>query len=231
MGQAIWDYYHNNSPQDMLTETNISKMDIFRTAHLFRDYENMPEIEQKALDMSWGKVLDVGAGAGSHSLYLQNQKGLEVTALDVSQKSIEVCRLRGIKKTVCTHLLDYDGDGEKFDTILLMMNGTGIFEEYNKIGLYLRKLYDLLNDDGQILIDGSDIIYMYGTSNGATLPADRYYGEVDYHLYYKGEKENDFKWLYLDYLSLEEEAETIGLTAEVLMDEDFAYLARLKRDR
>jgi 2-polyprenyl-3-methyl-5-hydroxy-6-metoxy-1,4-benzoquinol methylase len=55
-------------------------------------------IEQKALKLSKGKVLDIGAGAGSHSLYLQNERNLDVTALDISPKSIEVCKLRGIKK-------------------------------------------------------------------------------------------------------------------------------------
>ena len=100
MGQAIWDYYHDNSPEDIQTETSISELDELPVEYLFRDFDGMNLLEQKALELAKGKVLDVGAGAGSHSLYLQNEKNLDVTALDISPKSIEVCKLRGVKKTV-----------------------------------------------------------------------------------------------------------------------------------
>lgn len=99
MGQAIRDYYHQENPQDLQTETSISELDELPVAYLFRDFEEMNEIEQKALELSRGKVLDIGAGAGSHSLYLQNKRNLDVTALDISPRSIEVCRLRGIKSS------------------------------------------------------------------------------------------------------------------------------------
>src|SRR5690606_27260479 len=127
MGQAIWDYHHQNSPEDLQTETSISEIDELRVEYLFRDFEGMNLLEQKALKLAKGKVLDVGAGAGSHSLFLQNEKNPDVMALDVSPKSIEICKLRGVKKTVCENLLNYSPE-EKFDTILLLMNGTGIFE-------------------------------------------------------------------------------------------------------
>src|SRR5690625_4042810 len=94
-GRAVSDYYHKNQPEDIKTETNISGVDTLPTAYLFRDFEEMPKAEQKAMQLSKGKVLDVGCAAGSHSLYLQN-KGLEVHALDISQKAIEICKLRGI---------------------------------------------------------------------------------------------------------------------------------------
>ncbi len=100
MGRAIWDYYHNDTPEDLQTETSISELDELPVKYLFRDFDNMNAIEQKALQLSEGKVLDIGAGAGSHSLYLQNEKNLDVSALDISPKSIEVCTLRGVKKAV-----------------------------------------------------------------------------------------------------------------------------------
>src|SRR5690606_19608682 len=123
----------------------------------FRDFQEMNSIEQKALELSKGKVLDIGAGAGSHSLYLQNEKKLEVLALDNSVKSIEVCELRGVKKVFCSDILDFPR--QTFDTILLLMNGTGIFESLDRIDVYLEKLYSLLNENGQILIDSTDILY------------------------------------------------------------------------
>jgi 2-polyprenyl-3-methyl-5-hydroxy-6-metoxy-1,4-benzoquinol methylase len=81
--------------------------------YLFRDFEDMNDIEQKALKLSPRKVLDIGAGAGSHSLYLQNERNLDVTALDISPKSIEVCKLRGIQKTVAENMLQFE---EKLST-------------------------------------------------------------------------------------------------------------------
>jgi 2-polyprenyl-3-methyl-5-hydroxy-6-metoxy-1,4-benzoquinol methylase len=70
-GTAILDYQTNNSPEDISTETNISEVDAMEVSYLFRSYKEMPKLEQKALQLAKGKILDVGCGAGSHSLYLQ----------------------------------------------------------------------------------------------------------------------------------------------------------------
>lgn len=228
MGQAIWDYYHDNSPEDIQTETSISELDELPVEYLFRDFDGMNLLEQKALELAKGKVLDVGAGAGSHSLYLENEKNLDVTALDVSPKSIEICKLRGVQKTVCENLLNYSPE-EKFDTILLLMNGTGIFQTMDQIDIYLNKLSSLLNPDGKILIDGTDILYMYQNQEGNfSIPLANYYGEVDYYLYYKGEKEIPFKWLYLDYFLLSDFAEKQNLKTDLILKEGDAYLAEIR---
>lgn len=226
MGEAIWDYYHKNSPQDLLTETSISEIDELPVEYLFRTFGTMTEIEQKALQLSQGKVLDIGAGAGCHSLYLQNEKNLDVTALDISQKSIEVCKLQGIKNTICSDILELSG--QRFDTILLLMNGTGIFQSLNKIDIYLQKLKTLLSPNGQILIDGTDIIYMFDKDEdgGVYIPADGYYGEVDYILHYKGEIELT-TWLYLDYPTLEKACIHNRLKIEKIFQKEYSYLARL----
>ena len=107
MGRAIWDYYHNDNPEDLQTETSISELDDLPVSYLFRDYQEMNALEKKALDLSFGKVLDVGSGAGSHSLYLQNERKLEVTALDISPKSIEICKARGVENAVCEDFLKF----------------------------------------------------------------------------------------------------------------------------
>lgn len=225
MGKAIWDHFHQNSAEDIITESSVSEPDVLPVSYLFRDFEEMPPIEQKALELSNGKVLDVGAAAGSHSLYLQNQKQLDVTAIDISEKSIEVCKLRGMKNSVCRNLLDFN-DGT-FDTILLLMNGTGIFETIDRMDDYLKKLYQLLNPGGQLLIDGTDIMYMFENPEGIELPADHYYGEVEYYVSYKGEEDEPFKMLYLDYDNLKTAAEEIGFKVEKIIDDQDSYLARL----
>jgi ubiquinone/menaquinone biosynthesis C-methylase UbiE len=230
MGCAIWDYFKNENPEDLQTETSISELDELPVVYLFRDFEEMNKIEQKALKLAQGKVLDIGAGAGSHSLYLQNERNLDVTALDISPKAIEVCQLRGIQKAVAQNMLEFSG--ETFDTILLLMNGTGIFQSLNVIDVYLQKLHSLLNKNGQILIDSTDILYMFDTDEdgGVLIPANGYYGELDYIVHYKGESEDPIKWLYLDFNTLQNAAENNGFKIEMILQDEDSYLARLTKN-
>lgn len=229
MGRAIWDFYHNENPEDLQTETSISELDELPVDYLFRDFDGMNKIEQKALKLANGKVLDIGAGAGSHSLYLQTEKNLDVTALDISPKSIKVCQLRGIKKAVAENMLQFS-EGN-FDTILLLMNGTGIFQSLNVIDIYLNKLHSLLNKNGQILIDSTDILYMFDQDEdgGVYIPADGYYGELDYTIHYKGESEDPIKWLYLDFNTLKNAAEHNSFKIEKVLQDEDSYLARLMK--
>ena len=227
MGRAIWDYYYQENPEDLQTETSISEMDDLPVSYLFRDYQEMNALEKKALDLSFGKVLDVGSGAGSHSLYLQNERKLEVTALDISPKSIEICKARGVKNAICEDLLQFSE--KNFDTILLLMNGTGIFQSLEHIDQYLQKLKSLVAENGQILIDSTDILYMYDQDEdgGVLVPATGYYGELDYYLHYKGESELPMKWLYLDFDTLENAAFTNGFKIQKIEQLEDSYLAQL----
>lgn len=228
MGQAIHDYYHDHNPEDLQTETSISELDELPVAYLFREFEAMNPLEQEALSLSRGKILDIGAGAGSHSLYLQEQ-GLDVTALDISPKSIEVCTARGIRQAFCANMLQFQEQG--FDTVLLLMNGTGIFQSLQVIDIYLKKLHSLLNEGGQVLIDSTDIIYMFDADEdgGVYIPAEGYYGELDYVVHYKGQSEDPIKWLYLDFNTLKNAAENNGFRIEKVRQEEDSYLAKLTR--
>lgn len=229
MGRAIWDYFHNENPEDLQTETSISELDELPVKYLFRDFEEMNKIEKKALKLSHGKVLDIGAGAGSHSLYLQNDRNLDITALDISPKAIQVCQLRGIQKAVAQNMLEFSG--ETYDTILLLMNGTGIFQSLKVIDIYLKKLHSLLNKNGQILIDSTDILYMFDQDEdgGVLIPANGYYGELDYIVHYKGESEDPIKWLYLDFNTLKNAAENNSFTIEKVLQDEDSYLAKLTK--
>ena len=227
MGRAIWDYYYQENPEDLQTETSISELDDLPVSYLFRNYKEMNALEKKALELASGKVLDVGAGAGSHSLYLQNDKKLEVIALDISPKSIEICKERGIKNAICEDFLQCSE--KDFDTILLLMNGTGIFQSLEKIDEYLHKLKNLISENGQILIDSTDILYMYDQDEdgGVLVPADGYYGELDYYVHYKGESEKPMKWLYLDFNTLKNAAVANGFKIQKIKQLEDSYLAQL----
>jgi SAM-dependent methyltransferase len=225
-GQALLDYQNNQFSEDIITSTNISDDDILPISYLFRSFKDMPKLEQKALKITKGFVLDVGCGAGSHSLYLQ-EKGFKTKAIDISKGAIEVCKQRGLNYAEEKAVLN---ETDTFDTILLLMNGTGIFQELSQVSKYLTHLKSLLKPNGQILIDSSDIKYMYEDDDGGFWidTHSNYYGELDYFLTYKGQKEVPMKWLYLDFDTLKLACETVNLKCDLVLEgEHFDYLARL----
>jgi len=227
-GKAILDYQTNTSPENMITSTSISDEDEMEVAYLFRSFAEMPTLEQKALQLAKGRTLEVGCGAGSHGLYLQNERNIDVHSIDISENAIAACTLRGLKNTQVIDVLNIEN--EKYDTILLLMNGTGIFETLKRTSIYLQKLKSLLNPNGQILIDSSDIIYMFDEDEdgGKWIPSETYYGELTFTLQYKNETEAPFPWLYMDYNTLQNAAIANGLQCQLVLEGDhFDYLAQL----
>lgn len=226
-GKAILDYQQGNYSEDITTSTSISEDDVLPLPYLFRTYSEMPQLEQKALQLAKGNVLDVGCGAGSHSLYLQ-QKNFDIKSIDVSKGAIETCKLRGLKHAHVLNILD---ETETFDTILMLMNGSGFFQSLEQTPHVLNHLKNLLNDNGQILIDSSDIKYMYEDEDGGYwIDANsNYYGELDYHVSYKGESES-FTWMYLDYDNLKTACDIVGLDCELILEgEHYDFLARISK--
>ena len=228
-GKAILDYQTNNAPEDLITETTISEEDEMSVAYLFRSYDEMPKMEQKALQIAKGKILDVGCGAGSHSLSLQNERNLAVTSIDISANAIQACTLRGLKNAKIQDVMTLEN--EKYDTILLLMNGAGMCGKLKNIPNFLLKLKSLLNVGGQILLDSSDIIYMFDDDEdgGKWIPSKKeYYGEIVFNISYKGEKEKPFDWMFIDYNTLQNAALDNGFQCELILEgEHYDYLAKL----
>ncbi|OEJ98972.1 methyltransferase [Flavivirga aquatica] len=225
-GKALLDYQNGNYTEDIITSTSISDDDVLPLPYLFRDFKDMPKLEQKALKLTKGSVLDVGCGSGVHSFYLQ-QKGFSVKAIDISNGAINVAKQRGVINAEIKDILD---ETQTFDTILLLMNGTGVFQELSQVSKYLSHLKSLLNPNGQILIDSSDIKYMYEDEDGGFWidTNTSFYGELDYFLSYKGEEELPMKWLYLGFDTLKLACEAVGLNCELVIEGNhFDYLARL----
>jgi len=227
-GRALLDHQLKKTITEITTISSFDEEDTMSLPYLFRDYDQMPILEQKALALCHGSTLDIGCGAGSHSLYLQ-QKGYDVTALDNSLGAIKVCTLRGIAKTKNEAILNVLGI--KFDTLLLLMNGIGLVGTLKSLRTYLSHFKKLLRPKGQILMDSSNIIYMYEKDHdgGHLVPGNlSYYGEVEYTLKYNGETSEPFYWLYVDFETLRANCFLEGFNCELVSEgEHYDYLARL----
>ena len=228
MGRAIADYHKSKKASKLRVFSPMFEEDEIPLTTLFRSYEDMPEIERKALDMAKGRILDVGAGAGCHSLVLQ-ERGMDVTAIDISPLSVETMKERGVKKVLEQ---DFFAMERQFDSILMLMNGIGIVGTLERMPEFFRQLDKILAPEGQLLCDSSDISYVFEDEEGMIdIPNEMdYYGEHSFRMQYKDTIGEPFDWLYIDEDTLKEKARRYGYTAEVMAEgEHYDYLARLTK--
>ena len=227
MGAAIYDYHRNGKADTLVVRSSMFDDDEIPVADLFRGFADMPALERAALQLAQGRILDVGAGAGCHSLALQ-QMGKDVVAIDISPLSVEVMKERGVDARLVNF---YDESfNEKFDTVLMLMNGTGIMGNLDNVKAFFKALKRLLNPGGKVYIDSSDLRYLYEEEDGSLMIdlAGDYYGQLDYQMQYKDVEGEPFDWLYLDFNTLAYYAEENGFKAEVLFEgEHYDYLAGL----
>lgn len=228
IGAALLAYFGGDKKAEVAVESSITEDESIPAWYLLRSYEQMPDLEKIALKRCKGKVLDIGACAGSHSLHLQ-EKGIDVTAIDLSHIAVEVMKKRGVREVRQGDFFDLD-TSEKFDTLLLLMNGIGIVGDLKGLDDFFQFVPKLLNPGGQILLDSSDIIYMYEEEDGSVWLNlnDSYYGEIEYKMAFEQVKGYPFDWLYIDFDLLAIHAEKAGLRAEkIFAGEDYDYLARV----
>lgn len=224
--QAFFEFLEGDKKSTLIVHNNKGDDEIMPVSYFFRSFNEMPELEKLALEHCSGKILDIGAGSGCHTLYLQGND-LDVTALDIRQGFIEIMKKQGIRKTILSDILKYNK--EKFDTLLMLMNGIGFTKDFTGLQSFLSSAKDLLNPGGQILLDSSDLLYLYEEDGSFVINLkEAYYGEVEYQVEYKGKKGEPFKWLFIDFSNLAFYAEEAGFRSELLYeDENFNYLARL----
>lgn len=227
MGQAIYDYYHTGKAGKLRVMSSMFYEDEIPVPTLFRSFNDMPVQEQKAIELCRGRVLDVGAGSGCHSVVLR-ERGFDVVAIDISQLSVDVMTERGLN-AMNVNYFD-ETFVEKFDTLLFAMNGIGIVGKVERLDLFFRAARRLLAPGGQLLLDSSDISYVFTDDDGSMdidLAAG-YYGEIDYKMRYKNINGEPFDWLYIDFDTLSMYAEEHGFRCEKCVDgEHYDYLARL----
>ncbi len=227
-GQAIQEFLSKGKAPDIKVNTNYTENEAIPVSYLFRPEKQMPELEKLALRECKGEILDIGAAAGCHSIALQ-EKGFQVTALEKSELAVDAMKKRGIEKVVNSDIFDYKE--KQFDTIILLMNGAGMGGSLAGLKTMLAHLKTLLNADGQILMDSSDIKYLFEEEDGSMwidLSRDKYYGEMEYQVTFR-KWSDKFKWLFVDFEHLEKAAKEVGLSCDLLANgPHFDYLAQLK---
>ena len=228
IGRAVHNYHFNTVDQPIIIHSDDFDDDTIETAYLFRSYKKMPALEKKAMNLCLGTILDVGACAGVHSVYLQ-EKGFEVTSLEISALCCEVLENRNLSNVIRQDIFKFSN--QTFDTILLLMNGTGIAGNLSGLEVLLHHLKTLLNPDGQILMDSSDLIYLFEQEDGSALidiSAGKYYGELTFQTEYQSWISQPFSWLYVDLSNLKNAIEKNGLKLDkVFKGQHYDYLARI----
>lgn len=228
MGAAIAEYHKTGKSDTLRVFSPDFDEDEIPVELLFRSFGDMPEIEQNALRMAEGKILDVGAGAGCHSLALQ-QMDKDVTAIDISPLAVETMKALGVRNALEQDFFTIE---DKYDTILMLMNGIGIVGTLANMPSFFKHIGNILSDNGQLLVDSSDISYVFEEEDGIIyLPeGDGYYGELEYEMQYADIKGEAFKWLYIDFETLHDIAYKNGFKAEMVhCGEHYDYLARITK--
>jgi SAM-dependent methyltransferase len=185
--------------------------------------------DRRAIDLCRGKVLDIGAGAGVHSLAHQVM-GLEVHAIDILPEAVEVMRGRGVEHVTRQDVMEIQsGD---YDTLLLLGRGIGFVGDLSGLDRFLRHARNLVADGGQLLLDSCDVTKDQRTFHAAyqkaNLEAGRYPGQVRFRFRYGDLVGEYLTWLHVDYGTLSEYAKAAGWKPGLIVQEsDGNYLVRL----
>lgn len=225
IGLAIQTYSKFKKPFDILVHADLCEDDIIPIEVLFRTFEEMPDAEKLALSKVKGEILDVGAGAGVHSLELMD-RGFSVRAIDISSGAVDFMKSQQIDAVQSSFLTFKEG---KYDSILMLMNGIGVAGKLSNLKHTLDHARKLLNKGGALYCDSSDIKYLYEEEDGSYWLdlVTEYYGNFRFQMSYKQAKSEWFDWLYVDYDSLHKIATEVGFTCRKIHDDENHFLAEL----
>lgn len=232
-GLALLDHFQGNSSAALTIRRDDGVQTVLPAGHFFRAPDEFSAIENTALGLCRGRVLDVGAGSGLHSLALQ-ARGLSVTAIDISRHAVDIMSARGVGDVHCADVFQFTGG--PFDTLLMMGHGIGMVETIAGLDRFLGHAGSLLAGDGQILLDSVDVRKtddpVHLTYHEANRQAGRYIGEIRVQIEYQGQVGPTRGWLHVDADALEEHAQRVGWGFQVMLEEpSWGYLARLSRRR
>jgi SAM-dependent methyltransferase len=149
-GHVMYDYLHGIHSREIIERDDgffsISSGPVL----YFAPFDDWPAIEQKAMEYVCGRVLDVGCGAGRHSLYLQEQ-GLDVLGVDNSPLCLEVCRQRSVRMVKGLSVTQLSSRLGVFDTVLMLGNNFCLVGNPRRARWLLRRLAKMTPLQGRIL--------------------------------------------------------------------------------
>jgi SAM-dependent methyltransferase len=226
LGLGIKEYYESGVPTLIKVHTIDGEITPYPAQLFFREYDDFSIFDELGCYHARGHVLDVGAGAGCISAFLE-EIGLEVTAIEISQDAVDVMHKLGIQDARCGDFFDLSGH-EQWDTILLLMNGIGFVGKLQGLDRFLAHAKCLLAPGGQILFDSSDLALSDVGDQDFRGAESNYQGEVWYQLEFRGIKGAPYYWLYIDQHTMQQHAEAAGYHFELIEEADEGYyFARL----
>jgi SAM-dependent methyltransferase len=225
-GRALVDCFRGNAAAMLICHQDGERDDVPASFWL-RD--QIDPLEALSLELCRGRVLDVGAGAGVHALALQ-QRGLHVTAIDISPACVEIMRERGVRDALAIDMFALEG--RRFDTVLCLCNGLDKVGTLDALPGFLGHVRSLLAPDGQLIADSFDLRVGADAAAHDALArksaAGRYFGELDLRFEYEGRSGPPFSVLQVDPDTLARAAAQAGLTCELVSVQGGHYLARAR---
>jgi SAM-dependent methyltransferase len=208
--------------------TDLRTVEEWPVSLFFRDADEFPPLERQALELCGTSVIDVGAGAGPHTLALL-ERGHDVLAVESLPEIAVMLRARGLPRvTVCS--LDELPAGQA-DTVLMLMNGLGLAGTLDGLVPLLESARRLLAPGGRIVADSTDPrqwLEPEDTGDELLLQDGRFGGEVQFQLEYEGRRGELFPFLYVDPETLRDRGLRAGLQLEEVRPfADGTYLAIL----
>jgi 2-polyprenyl-3-methyl-5-hydroxy-6-metoxy-1,4-benzoquinol methylase len=228
-GQALLDYINGDEDAHYMLrrDDGIAYPPIY--AKQFFYPEGLPALDRIAVQRCAGKVLDLGAGAGSHSLAIQD-RGLDVTSVDISAKAVEAMSRRGCKDARVGDI--FDSYSEPFDTVFVILN-IGIVRNLDGLARFLKHLDALISDNGRLITDSIDPRNSedesYRKYTNAKIAKGRYLGERTLRIEYKNQIGDWFEWIHIDPETLGQYVHKAGYSMECLGNDGKRYLVSITR--
>jgi len=222
ISNAVSDFLNSKEEKFIKIWHNQLKEKSYSASYFLRTYDKMPDNEQLALSLCNGSILDIGAGAGAHTSYLISKKH-DVTSLESDTGFAEILRKVKNSKVIQEDFFNYSSE-EKFQTILLLMNGLGIAQSAALLPIMFDKLKSLLADNGSIIVEITD--YKYSPEYDPSTMSDP---EVTYRVMYKGSFSEEFLWLYPNLEMVSAECKRLNLKHQLIYEEDETLLLEIKK--
>jgi SAM-dependent methyltransferase len=214
LGVMLLDYFNGNIDAYVEVDSTTLEMSTMRGETMFRTYSDMDEMEHQALRLCAGKILDVGAGSGCHSLYLQNE-GKDVHPIDISPGCVEVMKKQNINNV--SHQNMFSLDGQRYTTILMLMNGLGLCGSIDGLSMFIQYVRTILAPGGQVIADSTDLSSLYAGIEDKSVLGEKYFGETEFVMKCGRAVSDPFGWLYIDFDTLRRMVTFNDLRCEKIM--------------